>query len=103
MKEIAELTALQSKRCTHAAESSILLLEVDRRKRLIEEIGGETPSNDTLVGVRWMAMDHGTRSHVSSKLDDAMEVLTEGARNEDKTRTRGSWDMATPPRGSQPA
>ena len=71
MKEIAELNALQNKRCKNAAETSLILLEVDRRKRLIEEIGGQVPSNDTLVNVLWVSMDPGTKSHVSGKLDAA--------------------------------
>ena len=71
MKEIAELNALQNKRCKNAAETSLILLEVDRRKRLIEEIGGQVPSHDTLVNVLWVAMDPGTKSHVSGKLDAA--------------------------------
>ena len=49
-------------------------MEIDRRKRIIEEIGGVAPGNDTLVGILWVAMDGPTRSHVSGKLDVA-EVL----------------------------
>ena len=66
---ISELTALQNKRFKDAAETSLIVLEVDRRKRLIEEIGAQAPSNDVLVSVLWMAMDASTRSHVSGKLD----------------------------------
>ena len=40
MKEVAELTALQNKRCKNAAETNLILLEVDRRKKLIHEIRG---------------------------------------------------------------
>ena len=69
MKEIAELTSLQNKRCKNAAETSLIVLEVDRRKRLIEDIGGQVPSNDILVSVLWCAMGPNTRSHVSVKLD----------------------------------
>ena len=71
MREIAERMSLQNKRCKNALETSLVLLEVDRRKRLIEEIGGQPPFNDTLVNVLWMAMDQSTRSHISGKLDPA--------------------------------
>ena len=40
LKEIGELTALQSKRCNTAAETALIVLEVDRRKRIIEQTGG---------------------------------------------------------------
>lgn len=63
MKEIADLMAPQHKRCKNVSETSMILLELDRRQRLITEIGGEPPSNDTTVNVLWMAMDPGTRSH----------------------------------------
>ena len=74
MKEVSDLTQLQNKRCKNAAETALILLEVDRRKRLIEEIGGQEPSNDTLVSVLWMSMDTASRNHISGKLDVA-EVL----------------------------
>ena len=69
MKEIAELMDLRNKRCKNAAETNLVLLEVNRRKMLIEDIGGETPSDDTLTNVMWMSMDPATKSHVSTKLD----------------------------------
>ena len=53
MKEIAELTQLQNKLCKNTAETALVVLEVDRRKRLIEEIGGQTPHNDIVVSVLW--------------------------------------------------
>ena len=71
MKEIAELTLLQNKRCKNAAETNLIVLEVDRRKRIIEEFGGQIPSNDILVSVLWCAMDADTRNHVPRKLDVA--------------------------------
>ena len=74
LQEIAELTALQSTRCKTAAETALIVLEVDRRKRIIEQIGGQLPSNDILVGVLWATMDAGTRTHVSSKIADVSEV-----------------------------
>ena len=74
MKELVELHQLQNKRCKNAAETSMLVVEIDRRKRLIEEIGGSAPSNDTMVGVLWMSADPSTRTHVASNVD-AEEAL----------------------------
>ena len=74
MKEIAELMALQNKPCKNVTETSLVLLELDRRHRLISEIGGDPPSNDTLVNVLWMAMDPGTRSNISGKIDATSNV-----------------------------
>ena len=71
MKEVAELSALQNKRCKNATETSLILLDIDRRRKRIAEIGGQDPSNDTLVSVLWMSMDAGSRSHVSGKLNVA--------------------------------
>ena len=65
MKEVSELTQLQNKRCKNVAETALIVLEVDRRKRLIEEIGGQEPSNGTLVSVLWMSMDTASRNHIS--------------------------------------
>ena len=61
--------ALQNKRCKNASETSLILIEIDRRQRLIAEIGGVPSGDEMLVSVLWMAMDPGTRSHVSSKID----------------------------------
>ena len=69
MNGISELTQLQNKRCKNAAEKNLIVVEVDRRKRTIEDIGGQVPHYDILVSVLWCAMDAGTRSHVSGKLD----------------------------------
>ena len=80
MKEVAELSALQNKRCKHATETSLILLDIDRRRKRIPEIGGQDPSNDTLVSVLWMSMDAGSRSHVSGKLNVA-EVTYVDLRN----------------------
>ena len=60
MKEIAELSALQKPRCKNAPETGFVLPEVDRRTGLIEEIGGQVPSNETLANVLWIAMGPGT-------------------------------------------
>ena len=75
MREIAELTALQTKRCKNASETSLILLEVDRRKRVIEQIGGQAPSNDILVGVLWSTMDPSTKTHVSGRISDVSDVV----------------------------
>ena len=64
MKEVADLMALQNKRCKTASETFLILLDIDRRQRLIAEIGGNPPGDEMLVNVLWMAMDPGTRSHV---------------------------------------
>ena len=77
MKEISELQALHTKRCKNPSETSLVLLEVDRRKRLIEQIGGQPPSQDTLVGVLWASMDSGTKTHVSGKISDVDDVKYE--------------------------
>ena len=69
MKEIAELSALQNKRCKNAQETSLILLDIERRKKLIEAAGGSPPSDDTLVSVLWMAMDPASRKHISSQMD----------------------------------
>ena len=69
MRELAELTQLQNKRCKNAAETSLIVLEIDRRTMLLEETGGSPPSDDMLTSVLWMAMGPGARSHVSGKID----------------------------------
>lgn len=69
MKEVADVMALQNKRCNTASWTSLILLKIDRRQRLIAESGGNPPGDEMLVNVLWMAMDPGTRSHVSGKLD----------------------------------
>ena len=84
MKEIAEFMALQNKRCKNVTETSMVLLELDGRYRLISEIGGDPPSNDTLVNVLWMAMGSGARSHISGKLD-----ATSGAKFQEM---KAHWD-----------
>ena len=57
MREFSELNQLQNKRSKNAAETTLIDMEVDRRRiMIIEEIGGQAPGNDTLVGVLWMAM-----------------------------------------------
>ena len=76
MREVADLMALQNKRCKNAAETFLLLLEIDRRQKLIAEIGGTPVGEEMLVNVLWMAMDPSTRSHVSRKLGDTQRSHT---------------------------
>ena len=45
------------------------MLDVERRKKLIQEFGGAAPGDDTLVSVLWVVMDPTSRNHVSGKLD----------------------------------
>ena len=73
MTETAALTALQYKRCKNAGETSVIVQEIDRRIRVIEDIGGHAPHNDVLVGVLWSAMDQQTRTHVSGNMDTGAE------------------------------
>ena len=43
-------------------------MEIDRRKRVIDEIGARPPGNDTFASILWMAMDPSTRTNSSSKV-----------------------------------
>ena len=43
MRELGELNALQNKRCKNAAETMLVVLEIDRRRRIIDEIRGPSP------------------------------------------------------------
>lgn len=74
MKEVADLMALQNKRCKTASDTSLILLETDRRQRLIAEIGGNPPGDEMLANVLWMPMGPGTRSHASGKPDASSDV-----------------------------
>ena len=74
MKEMAELLALQNKRCNNASETASTLLELGRRQKLIAEIGGAPVADDTLVNILWMAMDPGRRRFVSIKVGDNAEI-----------------------------
>ena len=74
MKEVADLMALHNKRCKTASETSLILLEIDRRQRLITEIGGNPLGDEMLVNVFCMAMYPDTRRHVSGKLDASSDV-----------------------------
>ena len=68
MKRMAELMDLRKGRCKNASETNLVLLEVNRRKRLIEDIGGEAPSNDTLTNFMRMSMGPATKITCSSAL-----------------------------------
>lgn len=69
MRQLAELTQLQNKRCKNVAQTSLIVLEIDREKILLAEAEGSPPSDDLLMSVLGMAMDPGTRSHLSGEID----------------------------------
>ena len=69
LKELGELTMLQNKRCKNTGETAMIVLEVDRRKRKISDIGGKPPDEDVCINVVWMSMDPATRAHVTGKVD----------------------------------
>lgn len=77
MTGLAELNHLQNKRSNNAPETNLIVMEINRRKRIIEEIGADAPVNDTLVGVLWMAMDQATRTNVSSQIDAQAVVYSD--------------------------
>ena len=57
MKELVGLSQLQNKRRKNAAETSMTVVEIDRRKRLIEEIGGPDPQTTSWsesYGCQWI-------------------------------------------------
>ena len=68
-----------------------MLLELDRRDWLISEIGGELPSNDTLVNVLWMTMDPGTRCHISGQIDAASNVEFQRTERNDHETHHAGW------------
>ena len=45
-----------------------------RRQKIISDLQGKPVEDEMLVDVLWMAMDQGTRTHVSSKLDASTEI-----------------------------
>ena len=65
---------LQNKRCTNTAETSLIVLEINRRKKLITETGGSAPPNDILTSVLLCSMEPGTRSNVAGKIDVSDDV-----------------------------
>ena len=66
--------ALQNRRCKNAADTSLILLEIDRVQKLITEIGGAPVGEEMLVNILWMAMGQSARSYVSIKVGDDAEV-----------------------------
>ena len=74
MKEVSDLMSLQNKRCKNAAETALILTEMGRRQKLIADLQGNPLEDEMLVNVLWMAMDPGTRSHVSGKLDGSKTI-----------------------------
>ncbi len=69
LKELGELTMLQNKRCKNPAETAMIILEIDRRKRIIADIGGIAPDEDVCQNILWLSMDPTTRAHVTGKVD----------------------------------
>ena len=69
MHKLAEMSALINKRCKNVAETMAIVSEIDKRKREIEEMGGDPPGNDSLTSIIWSAMDPSTQSHISGKMD----------------------------------
>ena len=51
LKELGELTMLQNKRCKSTAETAMIVLEIDRRKRIIAMIGGKPPDEDVCISI----------------------------------------------------
>ena len=64
LKELGELTMLQNKRCKSTSETAMIILEVDRRKRIIAMIGGKPPDEDVCISILWLSMDPAARAHV---------------------------------------
>ena len=58
LKELGELTMLQNKRCKNTSETAMIILEVDRRKRIIVMIGGKPPDEDEGISILWQIMGH---------------------------------------------
>ena len=69
LKELGELTMLQNKRCKSTAETAMIVLEIDRRKRIIAMAGGKPPDEDVCISILWLSMDPATRAHVMGKVD----------------------------------
>jgi len=69
LKELGELTMLQNKRCKSTAETAMIVLEIDRRKRIIAMVGGKPPDEDVCISILWLSMDAVTRAHVTGKVD----------------------------------
>ena len=47
----------------------MIVLEIDRRKRIISMIGGKPPDEDVCISILWLSMDPTTRAHVTGKVD----------------------------------
>ena len=74
LKELGELMMLQNKRCKSTAETAMIVLEIDRRKRIIAMVGGKPPDEDVCISILWLSMDAATRAHVTGK--GVMESVT---------------------------
>ena len=69
LKELGELTMLQDKRCKDTAGTAMIILEIDRRKRVIADISGRAPDEDVCQNILWLSMGPTTRAHVTGKVD----------------------------------
>ena len=47
----------------------MIILEIDRRKRIIDEVGGRATDEDVCQNILWLSMDPTTRAHVTGKVD----------------------------------
>ena len=61
--------SLRDKRCKNTNETAMMVLELDRRKRIIAMTGGKPPDEDVTINILWMSMDPSTKAHVIGKID----------------------------------
>ena len=74
LAELGELMSLRDKRCKNTNETALIVLELDRRKKIIAEAGGKPPDEDVTINILWMSMDPSTKAHVTGKVD--MDLVT---------------------------
>jgi hypothetical protein len=69
LAELGELMSLRDKRCKNTHETALIVLELDRRKKIIAMAGGKPPDEDVTINILWMSMDPSTKAHVTGKVD----------------------------------
>ena len=69
MTELGELMSLRDKRCKNTNETALIVLELDRRKKIIAMSGGKPPDAVVTINILWMSMDPSTKAHVTGKID----------------------------------
>ena len=69
LAELGELMSLRDKRCKNTQETALIVLELDRRKKIIAMAGGKPPDEDVTINILWMSMDPSTKAHVTGKVD----------------------------------